>query len=1086
MRTRVLTSLVTFAIALASAAPAQVVTTVVNNGPSAELYDMVILGDGYTAAQQGQFHQDVVDVINYFQTRPQLFPYGAYFHCYNVHTVFRASAESGADQPPLGIFRNTVYDASYWIGGTERCLYVQNSAQAAADAALAPDTDGRVIVLVNDSKYGGCASTFSVSYNGSLMEDVQAHEWGHSFGGLADEYEYGASGTYSGPEFGEPNVTNSATGNKWNAWLGFAGPQGTVGAYVGARYYAAGTWRPEPDCEMRSLQRNFCTICREHFIVQFHRYCDMITQQSPAGTTAVNQGSSAVFSFVNRIASRPHTIEWRIDNGPWVAGGTTFTWNVGTTSLGSHTISLRLRDTSLQVRRDPSGYLIHTHAWNVDVLPVAPKTNRALAEHLPEFAPTRELAGSSSLPLNSAGTRTMLAYSGSMLGHAHPVHIAAIAFRPEGGTAQTITTNFDLRVDVSTGRHSPASLSTTFAANHGADRSKVLDRTLTIPGATLGGTPSSFVLVIPFDEPFVWDPRLGPLLVDVRVRGIVSGTGAPIDADAFGVDTASRLIHTSDPDAAIASVAAPQDLAPALQLLLACEATPQSLVQSEGNSASSVPFGTTTGTRVQMAYEPTTLGYVGRHRITRLAFRRDLGGSFGGGSYDLRVELATAAAGITGTMSSTFAQNLGADATAVFDGVLFQPPFAAGGAPTDFAFQIELTRPFDHDPSAGALLVDITLRSSSVSQSPTFDGMGNTGVGVRRVFAPSATASSGSPPEDFALAMAVSAFPVPVVPQALDHTLGALSSPYPWSNTGPMRTLYQYAPSMLAGTQAIEITHLAWRPAAGSTPLGPVTANARIDLSTGFLAPLSTILAGNHGSDLTTVFEGDFSVPYTDAALLRPDEFPIVVALDRPFRWDPSRGPLIVDIRKSADVAGIFGGALDATTVTGVGGRVMHTTDRNALLANLPPQNIVLAMKLGGRGGNGLGSPYGSGCGGSPHGVPINSSVDRPFLGNREFAYALHRAAPSAPALLLWGLAPQNLPLTVLGAPSCSLLHDGLVGSVGTLTDTAGFASWPSPLPVDPALSGATLRTQWLVVDPSGIGVPVPVALTPGLEITIR
>ncbi|MEY4675213.1 MAG: hypothetical protein RL148_2997, partial [Planctomycetota bacterium] len=190
-----------FVAALSLPLAAQAVTTVVNNGPTSELYDMVILGDGYTAAQQAQFNQDVQDVVNYFRTNISTYPYNAYFQCFNVHSVFRASVDSGADQPPLSIFRNTVYDATYWYGGTERCLYVQNTAQAAADAALAPDSDGRVIVLVNDPKYGGCAAAYSVSYNGTDMENVQAHEWGHSFGGLADEYDYGASGTYSGAEF---------------------------------------------------------------------------------------------------------------------------------------------------------------------------------------------------------------------------------------------------------------------------------------------------------------------------------------------------------------------------------------------------------------------------------------------------------------------------------------------------------------------------------------------------------------------------------------------------------------------------------------------------------------------------------------------------------------------------------------------------------------------------------------------------------------------------------------------------------------------------------------------------------------------
>ena len=49
---------------------------------------------------------------------------------------------------------NTVYDASYNTGGTPRCLYIKNTSQAARDSRLAPDVEGCVIVLVNDTRCG--------------------------------------------------------------------------------------------------------------------------------------------------------------------------------------------------------------------------------------------------------------------------------------------------------------------------------------------------------------------------------------------------------------------------------------------------------------------------------------------------------------------------------------------------------------------------------------------------------------------------------------------------------------------------------------------------------------------------------------------------------------------------------------------------------------------------------------------------------------------------------------------------------------------------------------------------------------------
>ncbi|MCA8944290.1 MAG: hypothetical protein KDB80_17120 [Planctomycetes bacterium] len=356
----------------AGLASAQTVTTVVDNGDPSELYDIVILGDGYQASEQSQFDADVADIVAAFQTGIN-FPYNAYFGCYNVHSVFRASVESGADHPDADpvITRNTAYDASYNTGGTPRCLYLSTSAGralASSDAALAPDSDGRVIVLVNDSRYGGCASTFAVSYNGGSMESVQAHEWGHSFGGLADEYDYGADGTYSGPEFAQPNVTNSSTGNKWAAWLGETGIQSVVGAYEGARYYATGVWRPETNCKMRSNGVHFCSICREHLIKRFHEEVNMIADPTPTGLVSLASGETQLLSFTNRIANRPnHTIEWRVDGGTWALGSDSFVANADVLGTGNHLIEVRVTDTSQAVRFVAPSLLQHNHTWSIEV-----------------------------------------------------------------------------------------------------------------------------------------------------------------------------------------------------------------------------------------------------------------------------------------------------------------------------------------------------------------------------------------------------------------------------------------------------------------------------------------------------------------------------------------------------------------------------------------------------------------------------------------------------------------------------------------------------------------------------------------------
>ena len=52
----------------------QVVHSQVMNGDSADLYDVVILGDGYRAQEEAKFNTDVGDVIGYLQNNSINFP----------------------------------------------------------------------------------------------------------------------------------------------------------------------------------------------------------------------------------------------------------------------------------------------------------------------------------------------------------------------------------------------------------------------------------------------------------------------------------------------------------------------------------------------------------------------------------------------------------------------------------------------------------------------------------------------------------------------------------------------------------------------------------------------------------------------------------------------------------------------------------------------------------------------------------------------------------------------------------------------------------------------------------------------------
>ena len=349
---------------LAATLHAQTVTTVISNGTTDTRYDIVILGDGYQASEQGQFNQDVTTFLTSLFQRA---PYNLFADYYNVHTVFRASQDSGADRPDETppVFVNTVYNATYNYGGTDRCLYIQNTAQGLADAALAPATEGRVMVMVNDNRYGGCAATFAVSYNGNSMSEVQAHELGHSLGLVADEYDY-AGNTYTAPEPTAPNITKSPTGQKWSIWHGTQG----ISAFQGAGYNQYGLYRPRSNCLMRALGQVLCRVCQESIVKITNSIANVMTSTSPASASlTVSQPNLQTFSFTHYVPVGNNPIfEWDIDGVTQTgAASTSFTLDSTQLPLGSHTVTARLIDQSNRVRSDPLQHMVEEHSWQVQV-----------------------------------------------------------------------------------------------------------------------------------------------------------------------------------------------------------------------------------------------------------------------------------------------------------------------------------------------------------------------------------------------------------------------------------------------------------------------------------------------------------------------------------------------------------------------------------------------------------------------------------------------------------------------------------------------------------------------------------------------
>lgn len=163
---------------------------------------------------------------------------------------------------------------------------------------------------------------------------------------------------------------------------------------------------------------------------------------------------------------------------------------------------------------------------------------------------------------------------------------------------------------------------------------------------------------------------------------------------------------------------------------------PGSAAGSDGNSNNCFPFSCGT-MHYQQEYDASLFG--GKAGIiSALMFRTDsASSSFVNRALDMTITFSNARTSAA-TMSTTFASNVGSNATTVFDGSgLFS---AAARSGTAFNFLIDVADTFYYDGSSN-LLMDIVVRNGSIGTS--LDSVDSSGVGFNRVWG-SVGSASGS------------------------------------------------------------------------------------------------------------------------------------------------------------------------------------------------------------------------------------------------------------------------------------------------------------------------------------------------------
>lgn len=344
------------------------VTPVQVTGSVANRIDLVFVGDGYTRADLGTFHQHVQSK---WDELAAVEPFLTYRELFNVWAVDVVSRDSGVDNDPtLGILRDTALDSTFFCAGIERLL-CGSRGRAYSYASQAPAVD-HVVLLANSTKYGGAGYTLGAMATASgghaLSGQIVVHELGHSIGQLADEYEYGGPETYTGPEPREVNVTTytadvlAADRLKWWKWLGEESPDGgTVGTYESAYYSLYGIYRPTENSLMRVLNSEFNLPGREAMIKHFYLLAPPLGNVGDARI----RGDATVDLGLPDLVGAGYDISWYVDGAEVAAWADQETVDLDLT--GSHRLDARIVDPTPYVRDEQfrARRMTFRRSWNV-------------------------------------------------------------------------------------------------------------------------------------------------------------------------------------------------------------------------------------------------------------------------------------------------------------------------------------------------------------------------------------------------------------------------------------------------------------------------------------------------------------------------------------------------------------------------------------------------------------------------------------------------------------------------------------------------------------------------------------------------
>ncbi len=396
--------------------------SIAKSGPSSNRLDLYVLAEGFLGVDE---HQRTFDRythnVRYFLDHQDFFnAYGTYMNYWGINV---ASKEEGLSKVRENVKLDTAFKGSVAPDG----MFTVDAGRvfACLDAA-APGEHDRLAFVVGNGQAPLASGGGGISSLPKTFLQAAAHECGHAFAGLGDEYDMDPSPSAKAQGFERPtdhvaarpvspNVVGGSDESEvraaapWQHWLKL-GDQNWTGLpldiFEGAAHKRFLFWRPQRTCVMRDLGSRFCPVCMEQMVLRLYRFVRPIDRTWPIEKTVKHAKGKPLDVRAAILAPRTHSLEatWRvetgtgtIEDGPSSSEGTRAKDSKDSkdTKASSHTLKskriedgpteiesvtvpgkylernmtvvLDVRDPTPWVVRDDEGLLKQTFRWKIEV-----------------------------------------------------------------------------------------------------------------------------------------------------------------------------------------------------------------------------------------------------------------------------------------------------------------------------------------------------------------------------------------------------------------------------------------------------------------------------------------------------------------------------------------------------------------------------------------------------------------------------------------------------------------------------------------------------------------------------------------------